>query len=269
MLAFSRAIWTTRNTILYQSTPQHVEGDEADQLDNAALQDDNTAAQQIAIFFLKLRKDVLKPRTKRDRSKEKRQFLAILGALPKNALRAFTDGSAYRDDNPRSGSGYVITSPTAGPLHYHSSFIGIASNNVAELKALTLAVKHLTQITRQSNISPPRPVHIFLDNLYAKNIGEGRWSAKSNFKFVDELLEALNELRALTSTSLFWVPAHADIFENEIADRLAKRGANGNSSDECLPQELLDKLKIECKTTAQPLVGVGLPPPKRHRPDHL
>ena len=41
---------------------------------------------------------------------------------------------------------------------------------------------------------------------------------------------SLRDLRRLTAVHLMWVPAHAGIIQNEIADSLAKRGAHGVSS---------------------------------------
>ena len=41
---------------------------------------------------------------------------------------------------------------------------------------------------------------------------------------------AVSRLRTLTEVFLRWVPAHADVEGNEVADTLAKRGAKGTTS---------------------------------------
>ena len=68
------------------------------------------------------------------------------------------------------------------------------------------------------------------DNRYAINTATGRWTAKSNLPAIAALKSALKHLHQLTSVSIHWVPAHCNIFENELADLLAKRGADGVTS---------------------------------------
>jgi ribonuclease HI len=214
--------------------------------------DQDAVAQLMASTFLKLLDSANKPKAKRNRAKEKREFLVLLKALPKDAYRVFTDGSSFRDDNPRAGAGYAIISPENGPTYHSSTFLNKASNNAAELKALSLATSHVTMIVSRSHRRPPRPVHLFLDNLYAKNIAEGKWIAKSNFLLVEELLKGIANLKSLTTVSLFWVPGHAGILENELSDFLAKRGANGLTSYGSPSEEELSAIRSKCHSPAEP-----------------
>jgi ribonuclease HI len=247
LLALSKAVWVTRNNL--RDLPP-------------ASRDPHKAAQQIAALLLSYLKKATKSKTKRVRTKEKREFMSLLSSLPKDALRAFTDGSSYLGDDARAGAGYVITNPTLGPIYHFSFFMGKATNNAAELKALTLATRHLTRITRRSSVRPRRHVHLFLDNLYAKNIGDGNWIAKSNLGLVGELLDALRSLRALTQVTLFWVPGHAGIFENDLSDFLAKRGAEGVTGPAPPSEADLTKIRCEC-AVSQPTNS-----PSRKRQKH-
>ena len=84
------------------------------------------------------------------------------------------------------------------------------------------------------------------------NVGLGKWRAKSNLLLVEDLRLALNSLKALTSVTIFWVPGHAGVFENEISDVLAKRGAEGITSNVSLLPEQLTKLRDECHNQQTP-----------------
>ena len=55
---------------------------------------------------------------------------------------------------------------------------------------------------------------------------EGKTQPRSNKAQITRTREALQALRRATKAFLCWVPGHADIIPNEIADRLAKRGAS-------------------------------------------
>ena len=77
------------------------------------------------------------------------------------------------------------------------------------------------------------------------NVGLGKWRAKSNLLLVEDLRLALISLKALTSVTIFWVPGHAGVFENEISDVLAKRGAEGITSNVSLfPEQLTIIIKL-------------------------
>ena len=53
--------------------------------------------------------------------------------------------------------------------------------------------------------------------------------AKSNLDTVATLKSSLLTLRASTTVAVHWVPGHSLIYGNEIADLLAKRGADGTT----------------------------------------
>ena len=81
----------------------------------------------------------------------------------------------------------------------------------------------------------PLSLNLFADNLYAINTGTGRWTAKSNLDAVASLKSSLLTLRALTTVTVHWVPGHSLIYGNEIADLLAKRGADGGTTRSSIP----------------------------------
>ena len=168
----------------------------------------------------------------RDKTQQRREFMALRASLPADALHSYTDGSSYASE--RAGSGYVICSPSGLLLHQHSSFLGPVSNNVAELDAMASSLRHLTVILQRSTRKPARSIALFSDSKYALNIANGTWKAKAHLPLVRQLRSALAFFRTLTTVSLLWVPAHADIYHNDLADLLAKRGAEGISSHDAL-----------------------------------
>ena len=76
--------------------------------------------------------------------------------------------------------------------------------------------------------------------------------ARANRRQVKLTREALTSLRLITNVSLHWVPGHAGVPGNELADRLAKRGAKGTTSH--------DPLSLEEKTPSTPPPRGRAPP---------
>ena len=203
LLAFSLAIW---DTLLSRS---HLP------------RNPMAAGIEIAEAFIPLlQTTVSKPRKPRNRSREKREFEAVLRALPSRCIRGFTDGSS-QDDQTRAGAGYTFFNPLSHRRYYSSLHLGLGSNNAAELVALSRIFPHLHDHLLPS-ASPRLPVQIFVDSKYAINVVEGKWQARSNRTLVTQAKMALAHLRSVTQVHLFWVPSHSGIYENDIADLLAE-----------------------------------------------
>ena len=171
----------------------------------------------------------------RDRSDDRVRFLQMLEALPTTAVRVFTDGSSYgKKNNPGpAGAGFMIfhpSRPTEQPT-YHSEFLQNASNNEAELWVILLALRALSAHHVEDAKSFPN-VQIFTDSMYAMNMILGEWIPRCNFELIAEAQTALQRLRACANVNILWVPGHAEVPENDMADLLAKRGARGVSSSD-------------------------------------
>jgi len=96
------------------------------------------------------------------------------------------------------------------------------------------------------------PVCAFVDNRYAIDAANNTNKCKANRKQVAETRRAVSALRTLTEVSIRWVPAHAGVGGNEVADSLAKRGGKGTTSRAPLPRRP--------RLLAAPLTPLSLPP---------
>jgi len=159
---------------------------------------------------------------RRNKEAERRSFLAAVSILPTPATFVYTDGSSYGNPGP-SGAGFAVSDDNDHFRHLGSRSLGRSTNNAAELEAIKDATSF---VLGESNVSP---VYIFSDNRLAIQVAMGRahpeWAAEVT-RSIGENITALSATRAV---HLLWVPGHADVPGNEVADKLAKLGSSGVS----------------------------------------
>ena len=129
-------------------------------------------------------------------------------------------------------------------FYFSLEHVGIATNNFAELQAIRNALAFALELK-----PAPTLIQFFSDNMYALKTITGEWSTQSNVDLVKEAQACLAELSKHATVHLMWVPGHADVYGNEVADRLAKRGAKGSTSTSPLSAEIfseLEKLPAPC-----------------------
>ncbi len=130
-------------------------------------------------------------------------------ARRQDAVLVFTDGASSGNPGP-SGIGVVLRH--GDRQKEISKFIGPATNNIAELKAIQAGLAALKQ-TRL-------PVRVFTDSTYAQGVLAFGWKAKKN----TELIRSIKQLiKRFDDIQLIKVPGHAGIADNERADALAVR----------------------------------------------
>ncbi|MBI2388048.1 MAG: ribonuclease HI [Deltaproteobacteria bacterium] len=123
---------------------------------------------------------------------------------------AYGDGACSGNPGP-AGSGVVIISPDGARREGYRYLGDRATNNVAELTAIQMALEAV----------PDRdaPFEIRTDSSYAIGVLQKGWKAKAN----PELIAAIKaELAQRKSTRLQYVPGHAGVALNERADELAR-----------------------------------------------
>jgi ribonuclease HI len=119
----------------------------------------------------------------------------------------FTDGAATGNPGP-AGIGVLLR---YGPHEKEiSEYIGTATNNIAELKAILAG---LTAVK-----DPTKPVRLFTDSQYAFGLLVKNWKAHKNRKLVDAIRKTMGNFKDL---KIIKVKGHAGNAGNETADRLA------------------------------------------------
>lgn len=136
-------------------------------------------------------------------------------------ILVYTDGSAKNNPNGESGWGAVIVYPS-GQVAQHCGYLGVGSNNQAELKGFIEGVRRT---------DPATPIKVFLDSKYVldgmtrgwvKNWQRNGWkTAKGTPVANRELWEDAVEIVKGRNISYEWVKAHNGNEYNEMADKLA------------------------------------------------
>ncbi|MGB1607434.1 MAG: ribonuclease H family protein, partial [Promethearchaeia archaeon] len=132
------------------------------------------------------------------------------------------------------------------------SWLGGGRRNKEELEAIKDAT---ALMLGEPNVGP---IYIFSDNRLAIRVAMGRahpeWAAEVS-KSICENITALSATRVVY---LMWVPGHADVPGNEVADKLAKLGSSGVSGAWTNLTEL-PKFSAPQPESAGPDAGHGIP----------
>lgn len=131
-------------------------------------------------------------------------------------LVAYTDGACSGNPGP-AGLGVVLTED--GGRRELSEFLGIGTNNIAELTAILRALEAV------GRASEPMLVHT--DSQYAIGVLSKGWKAKANQQLIADIKERMRNFPRLT---LVYVKGHAGIPLNERADQLARAAVTARGS---------------------------------------
>ena len=91
-----------------------------------------------------------------------------------------------------------------------SKYIGLATNNIAELEAIKTALSEL----KRADL----PVRIYTDSNYAFGVLSLGWKASKNLALVKSIKRAMMKFRDLR---IIKIKGHSGLEENERADFLA------------------------------------------------
>ncbi|MFH2219400.1 MAG: ribonuclease H [Pseudomonadota bacterium] len=126
---------------------------------------------------------------------------------PGNAVHIYTDGASSGNPGP-SGVGVLLR---FGKHEKEiSRYIGVATNNIAELEAIRTGLLEL----KKTDV----PVRIFTDSEYAYGVLVRKWKTRKNQELVSSIKNIISNFKDL---ELVKVKGHAGVEGNEIADRLA------------------------------------------------
>ncbi len=159
-------------------------------------------------------------RTSQQAANAKASAGKLIASLGDDTVVIFTDGACRGNPGP-AGSGAVVAL-TDGRRAEGCRALGRATNNVAELTAVDLALDMLDA----AEVAPEAPVAILSDSDYTNGVLCRGWKAKANTALILGLRE---RLAARPGTTIHWVAGHVGIDGNERADALAGLGVGGQS----------------------------------------
>jgi ribonuclease HI len=135
------------------------------------------------------------------------------------SFTVYADGACSGNPGP-AGAGVVIVDP-GGKIREGFRYLGEATNNVAELTAVLIALDATEGLGH--------PVRLHTDSQYTIGVLQKGWKAKAN----PELIATLRaKLAKRPDVRLFYVPGHAGVPLNERADELAREAVRTGLSRE-------------------------------------
>jgi ribonuclease HI len=141
------------------------------------------------------------------------------GTVPASSgapLVAYTDGACSGNPGP-AGLGAVLLEH--GGRRELSEFLGIGTNNVAELTAILRALEAVGRSAEQ--------MVVHTDSQYAIGVLTKGWKAKANVQLIADIKE---RMRNFPKLQLVYVRGHAGVPLNERADELARNAVTSREN---------------------------------------
>lgn len=155
---------------------------------------------------------------------------------------AYTDGSAL-------GNGQAVTRAAGGAILSHNAMVkafgqyfGSQTNQQAEIRACTLAVKSLKE---------PCRLHIYTDSKYVVETMAGRFRRKANHDMWRELDEAISQ--GGHTVTFEWKRGHNGDIRQEAADQLARSVAERGGVEPSMLAEAVAAFKRDTTATTAAL----------------
>lgn len=127
--------------------------------------------------------------------------------LPDNCIKIYTDGASSGNPGPAGIGVLLIYGENKKEI---STYIGPATNNIAELTAIKTGLEELKRFDL--------PVRVFSDSSYSIGLLTKEWKPKKNQSLVFEIKQLMGKFSDL---AFIKVKGHSGIKENEVVDFLA------------------------------------------------
>lgn len=123
-------------------------------------------------------------------------------------IHIYTDGACSRNPGP-AGVGVLLR--YKNHERRISKFLGNATNNIAELTAIKIALESITDSTKS--------VVIYSDSQYSIGVcSNPTWKPKKNVELISEIKKLISKFNKV---EFEWVKAHNGHPDNEAVDKLA------------------------------------------------
>lgn len=132
------------------------------------------------------------------------------------AVQLWTDGACSGNPGP---AGVGVFYERAGETREISEFLGVATNNIAELTAILRGLELVSD--------PATPVDVMTDSEYCIGLLGLGWKPKANQELVASLRKVYTRF---TDLQLVKVKGHAGVEGNEKADALAREAISSRST---------------------------------------
>tara|TARA_R110002096_G_scaffold433381_2_gene651989 strand:+ start:30853 stop:31542 length:690 start_codon:yes stop_codon:yes gene_type:complete len=151
------------------------------------------------------------------KAKAKAKAKAAAPAVSKDAVIIYTDGACSKNPGPMGIGAVIVNGDDRREI---SEFLGIGTNNIAELAAIGRALEVVPVPDRQ------RMVVVHTDSSYCIGVLDKGWKAKANTELIMEIRKQITEFGDLHFVK---VKGHAGIPENERCDELATTAVSRGS----------------------------------------
>jgi ribonuclease HI len=138
-------------------------------------------------------------------------------AIVAGAVNVWTDGACSGNPGPM-GIGVVVIAD--GKRVEHGEYLGLGTNNIAELVAIERGLQLATENGRDAG----RPIRLHTDSGYSIGVLSKGWKAKANQELIARVRRMLS---ARPQATLVKVAGHAGVPENERCDQLARDAITG------------------------------------------
>ena len=168
--------------------------------------------------------------------------IPLINPIPR-AWRIYTDGSGGQQSSNTAGWGFAVYDANDtdmqhalfeiyGPVMLDTSdqrYIGAtqATNNTAELTAIAEA---FTWLNTEAPGDPRVPAYIHFDSQYAAEATQGISDGQSNQTLIQHCQAQYNTCKQTRKIGWQWVKGHTGQAGNELADKLAEKGSQGQVS---------------------------------------
>lgn len=131
------------------------------------------------------------------------------------AVEIWTDGACSGNPGPM---GIGIVAIDGGKRKEHGQYLGVGTNNIAELTAIDRALDLIGDDART------RRLRIHTDSAYSIGVLSKGWKAKANQELIARMRR---RLAGLPDVEFVKVSGHAGVPENERCDELARNAITG------------------------------------------